>query len=214
MSINQKLSQLYTDWKDENPGHFVDGGIVDEERYEKCETKILYLLKEVNDPIQEKDWSLVNFIRSQIVTSKFYRSIGILGLWNFGLQQGFPSYMSIMKDKEKSMAEGLSDIAITNLKKTGGGGSSNMADIMVHAKYTKELWVKEIELINPDIVVCCGTFSVVKEVLDFQTDVCESGALYGDALGTRFVEFPHPMYRISPKIIYAYFKETMRACRL
>ncbi|PIC58323.1 hypothetical protein CSV80_05685 [Sporosarcina sp. P12(2017)] len=111
------------------------------------------------------------------------------------------------------MADGLSSIAITNLKKSGGGVSSNMDEILLQDEYAKELWMKEIELINPDIVVCCGTFSVVKSVVGFQTEVCDSGALYGDALGTRFVEFMHPMYRVSPKIIYAYFKETMQSCR-
>ncbi|ARF14911.1 hypothetical protein [Sporosarcina ureae] len=213
MSINQQLSQLYTNWKDENTGHFVSGGVVDEARYAQCETKVLYLLKEVNDPDQESDWSLVDFIRSQIQTSTFYRSTGILGIWNFGLQHGLPSHQSIIAEQKKNMADGLSSIAITNLKKSGGGGSSNMDEILLQAEYAKELWMEEIELIHPDIGVCCGTFSVVKSVVGFQTEVCDSGALYGDALGTRFVEFVHPMYRISPKIMYAHFKETMQSCR-
>lgn len=129
------------------------------------------------------------------------------------MQHGFPSYMAILANKDKNMAEGLFDIAITNLKKSGGGGSSDMADILSYAKHSSELWTKEIKLINPDIVVCCGTFSIVKEVLDLQTEVCESGALYGDAFGTRFVEFVHPVYRISPRIVYAYLKETMNSFR-
>lgn len=213
MSINKQLFQLYTNWKDENTGHFVSGGVVDEARYAQCKTKVLYLLKEVNNPGQESDWSLVDFICSQIKTSTFYRSTGILGIWNYGLQHGLPSHQSIIAEQEKNMADGLSSIAITNLKKSGGGGSSNMDEFLLQAEYAKELWMKEIELMNPDVVVCCGTFSVVKSVIGFQTEVCDSGALYGDALGTRFVEFMHPMYRVSPKVIYAYFKETMLSCR-
>ncbi|PIC86116.1 hypothetical protein CSV72_09880 [Sporosarcina sp. P20a] len=212
MLINQKLSTLYEEWRKEYPGHFVGGGIVNEEWYESCETKVLYLLKEVNDEKQNGNWSLVYFIRKQIEELKFYRTMVILGLWSSSMQQGFPSYNSILERKEKNIAEGLSSLAITNLKKSGGKGSSNMADVKSYAIVSKELWIKEIELINPDIVLCCGTFSIVREILDFQTEVCESGALYGDAFGTRFVEFTHPMYRISPKINYAYFKETMKSC--
>lgn len=212
MLINEKLSLLYEEWRKEYPGHFVGGGIVNEERYETCDTKVMYLLKEVNDPDEERDWSLIDFIQEQIQERKFYRTMAILGIWSFGLQQGFPSYKFILEQKEKNIAGGLSNIAITNLKKSGGRGSSNMDDVKAYAMASKELWIKEIELINSNIVLCCGTFSIVREVLGFQTEVCDSGALYGDAFGIRFVEFTHPMYRISPKVNYAYFKETMKSC--
>ncbi|PID23622.1 hypothetical protein [Sporosarcina sp. P7] len=72
-----------------------------------------------------------------------------------------------------------------------------MEDISKQVEYSKELWMKEVELINRDVVVCCGTLSVV----GFQPEVCDSSALYGDALGTRFVEFMHPMYCVIHKKI-------------
>lgn len=41
--INEKLSILYKDWQQKNPGHFVAGGVVDEDMYEGSDAKILFL---------------------------------------------------------------------------------------------------------------------------------------------------------------------------
>ncbi|MBM7707771.1 hypothetical protein JOD03_002718 [Chryseomicrobium aureum] len=43
MLINEKLSILYKDWQQKNPGHFVAGGVVDEDMCEGSDSKILFL---------------------------------------------------------------------------------------------------------------------------------------------------------------------------
>lgn len=212
MSINQKLSVLYTDWQQSHPGHFVAGGVVDEDMFNSSEVKILFLLKEVNDTEQAENWSLVQLMQDQIKRKKFYHTWLTVGHWIFGMQQGFPAYQKLlqMSFKEDNITEGLLSIATTNLKKSGGSYESNEVEIREHARINKNLWMKEIEIINPDLVICGGTFSIVKELLGFEITKCDSGADVGKALNTTFVEFYHPMYRVSPKLLYAYFKETMK----
>lgn len=209
MSINQQLDVLYQQWMKPNQ-HFVRGGVVDEDMYKSCDVKVLMLLKEVNDPKQIENWSLVELIQKQIHNLSFYPIWERVGEWSFGLGQGFPHYQQIISGyRPSNIAEGLSNIAVTNLKKSGGTGSSKYEVIKKHALEHKDLWTKEIEIIQPDIVVCGGTFQIVQEILGFDYKPCASGANIGQALGTKFLDFYHPMYRISPKLLYAYFKETM-----
>ncbi|WP_108668948.1 hypothetical protein [Peribacillus acanthi] len=73
---------------------------------------------------------------------------------------------------------------------------SNYDEIRAHAITNNELWMKEIEIIKPDVIICGGTFSIVQEILGFESTKCGSGALFGKALDTLFVDFYHPMYRI------------------
>ncbi|WP_144513390.1 hypothetical protein [Bacillus sp. FJAT-22090] len=210
-TINEKLEVLYNDWNQKHPGHFVSGGVVDEDMFASCDVRILFLLKEVNDMEQLENWSLVQLMKDQIERMKFYRIWETVGLWSFGLLQGFPAYEKLTYMKEANIIEGLLNIAMTNLKKTGGSGESDMEIIKAHAIANKELWLKEIEIIGPNVVICGGTFSIVQELLGFEITTCDSGARVGRYNDMLFVEMYHPMYRISPKVFYAYFKETMIA---
>lgn len=213
MSINQELDILYKQRQSTNE-HFVGGGVIDESTFDSCEVKILMLLKEVNDIEQKDNWSLVQLIHDQIENLHFYPVWKRVGEWSFGLQQGFPAYQKIVgSSKEANITKGLFNIATTNLKKSGGSGESNHEVIKKDAEDYKDLWTQEIQIIKPDVVICGGTFSIVQDVLGFDYSPCGSGANVGKAMDVHFVDFYHPMYRISPKVLYAYFKETMRALR-
>jgi hypothetical protein len=215
MSINNDLAVIYQSCKRSNE-QFIAGGVVNEEEYEAAPCKLLVLLKEANDKDNADDWSLIDLINDQIKAFEeseknyleIWRRIGLLSL---GLKWGFDHYHhQVLGGIEQDIAEGLSAIAVTNLKKCGGGGSSNYDEIKQYAARDKDLWSKEVEIMKPDIVLCGGTFSIVCDLLGFEVLQGPSGADYGKALRTVFVDFPHPMYQISPKIYYAYFIETMR----
>lgn len=182
---------------------------MNEERFASSKVKVLFLLKEVNDREQKKDWSLVQLIHNQINKMKFLRIWHTVGIWSFALQNGFPAYQTLKL--KHNVRDGLYEIATTNLKKSGGGGTSDFHEIREHAQKNKELWVREIEIIQPDVVICGGTFDIIQDILGFETTTCDSGAKIGKAVNTTFIDFYHPMYRISPKILYAYFKETMQS---
>lgn len=207
MSVNQDLESLYNKWRNEG-SHFVSGGVIDEQMFDTAEVKMMMLLKEVNDTEQVENWSLVKLIQDQIERGQFYPTWKRVGEWSFGLEQGFPYYQKIY---EYNIPEGLINIATTNLKKSGGSGESDNEIIKNHAIEDKELWTNEIEIIQPDVVICGGTFPIVQDILKFDVQSCGSGALFGRALNTTFIGFYHPQYRISPKVLYSYFKETMQS---
>ncbi|MEN6348268.1 MAG: hypothetical protein ABFD08_02575 [Syntrophomonas sp.] len=217
MSINSQLEALYAGWKKPEE-QFISGGVVNEDKYCSAKCKLLVLLKEASDKDNDADWSLVDLVNDQIkaykAQEKGYLEIWKrIGMYSYGLQNEFENFINISLKiwvNDVHIPEGLEYIAVTNLKKSGGAGSSNYEEIKGYAIRDKELWIKEIKIMNPDVVMCGGTFSIVHEILEFKKDVSPSGAEYGKALGTVFVDFPHPMYQISPKIYYAYFAESMR----
>ena len=56
-------------------------------------------------------------------------------------------------------------VAYMNLNKMGGGGLGDKFGIWpVYAQIFSDFIKKEIEILSPNIIVCCGTFNVVKEL--------------------------------------------------
>jgi hypothetical protein len=53
------------------------------------------------------------------------------------------------------------NIAYMNLNKRGGFGSTNPTQLIRYVKKYKPFIEKEIELINPDIIVCGGTYGTI-----------------------------------------------------
>ncbi|NLI94065.1 MAG: hypothetical protein GX434_18255 [Peptococcaceae bacterium] len=208
MNINNQLDSLYSRYQ--NPDvQFVKGGVIDENTYTTSSPKILLLLKEVNDPDSKENWSLVDHINDQIDKVKFTSTWKNAGMWSFAVQNSFEHY-----ETARALINiecGLRALATTNLKKSGGKSVSNYDEIKQHAINYKDLWTSEIDIIKPDVVICGGTYSIVQEILQFENLICKAGTSFGHALGTTFIDFYHPAYMVSPKMLYAYFKEIMQS---
>ncbi len=58
----------------------------------------------------------------------------------------------------------LSRIAVVNIKKSSGAKSSDWNDIMSYAKSDKELLKEQIELIKPTVIVCGGTYEMLRHI--------------------------------------------------
>ena len=61
MSIREKENELFTRWRGEHHG-FVSDGVVSEEDYDNSKIRLLFFLKEVNDP-NGGNWDLREFIQ-------------------------------------------------------------------------------------------------------------------------------------------------------
>lgn len=65
------------------------------------------------------------------------------------------------------------NLAYVNINKRGGFGRSNISKIGKYAKQYAEFIKREIELINPDIIVCGGVFDTIKKhnLLPFKKEI-------------------------------------------
>jgi hypothetical protein len=100
-----------------------------------------------------------------------------------------------------------------NLKKSGGGGTSNYCDILEYAEKTVLLWKAELEIMGPDMILCCGTFRIVTDFLGLQRRQTRAGPLYsiwkradGDSL---LLQMYHPASRFRKDMLYSFLKEAL-----
>ena len=216
-SLMDEFKQAYKTDPSTNIKSFVEDGIVnpdkwfsDNQKYKG--KKILFLLKETHS---DESWPFVEWL-SKLAE---FKNIDhrILHLWKRVVQW---TYGLINTDTQKiapfcyeefehNLSEYINNIAVVNVKKTGGGASANMDVIQVHAKNKnyKDLLKRQIKLIDPDIIVCGYTFGALNEILGgVSKDWNANRFYYSKAFGDRerlILDYYHPANRY-PDILNYY----------
>ena len=218
--INERIKELY-----ESNRHLFEGkpiafdGIVNEEIYLSSKTKVTFLLKEINDPNMKSDWTdymdWLNKGAPDQKTGNLYKTWPNVCLWIELLKNPTCSYKDCLNSNlsfdESSLKNNLKNIAIVNLKKTGGGGSSNWEELREATLKCKDFIVSELKEIPSDIVICGGTFDFAKMLFPLESKnqhILPSGATYFLVDNTVYLDFVHPMwYSVNRNILFAYAKE-------
>ena len=145
-------------------------GVVDEETYINIYPKIVFILREPHS--DEIGWSMQKGLKRNVEKGLEGKSLEVgymytwrqAGVWAYSIVYGFDRY-SVLK-KDIYVAKGLQAIGMTNLKKTGGRASSNLREISRYAAKEKVLWENELNIMNPDLVICGGTYQDVRKNLN------------------------------------------------
>ena len=212
--ISKKLQELYKRYSSPNE-HLVPCGVVNQEAYGSSSPKLVCVLREPNDPEQTPGWTIVRFLQKQVEGGLRGQSIypmwKVVGIWSYAIRNGFPRYGDI--NTVQISAEGLKYIGMTNLKKSGGGGTANYRAIREYAKKTTELWKSELEIMDPDIILCCGTFWIVTELLGLGIGQTAAGLPYSvwerDSGDSLLLSIYHPASRFRKAMLYAFLKEAL-----
>ena len=197
-----RLDTLFAEWADRFEGErFMKDGIIHEDDWDKSRCKVLVVLKEDNNcpsddlrkECREKPWP-------------------VPGSWSYGLQQSGPGKVRAYSEasKDESVAEGCRSLAILNLKKSSGGPIANPDTIRKYALRDADLIRREMEIINPDIIICGGTFSIFREIfkLDSTTKDGEMMHLYR---GKPVIDFCHPSARRPHEEMFSSLMELCQA---
>ena len=145
-------------------------GIIDIEKYLAAKFKILWILKEPYDDFDDDGtpfgggWDLKEVIKSNNSIHNYsggkptfkpmlYTSWGILN--DFCLWDDMGNV-----EKEPSMLDALKSIAYINVKKLPGHKSSYYKVINDAYSQHKDILLKQIEFINPDIIIGGGTLGL------------------------------------------------------
>lgn len=215
-NLNEREKELFDDWKGkyERKGQrFIEDGIVDHEKYAASDIRILVILKEVNDDKREK-WKL----KDHLTNSAPGTTWGNVARWVKGLQ-------GIINDEEYEWSklerielernELLSCISVMNIKKTPGGGTADDKALSDAAKEDKENLRKQIELYQPDIVICGGTGWLVKDIMEIEEWSSTSrGVSYNvDKNGAIVVDYIHPNAHVRGAMLYYTLIDAVREIR-
>jgi hypothetical protein len=152
-----KLFEAITDKETETKA--VKDGITDIPKYCESEDKILWVLKEANDP--DGGWDMRDGLKN-IKTSYgvkpparatfepiIYTSYGIIHNCNWDDITDL--------DKDPSVADIVDLIGFVNIKKLPGGGTCNASDLRKAYNQHGNIVLKQITDYNPDIIICGGT---------------------------------------------------------
>lgn len=159
-------------------------------------------MKEVNS-YQNGGWSLAEFISNGAIPQTWDN----IARWTEGilnLEKDFDwEYLS--GDNDLRRDKYLKKIASINLKKTPGRHTSIAKEISMGAKNNKEIIKKQVDIYQPNIIICCGTSGLfVKDCLEsgLTWQMTSRGIEYMILDNTIIVSFSHPEARVADQYLY------------
>jgi len=203
-SKTEQLNALFQKWEEQVPkyqGHFVKDGIINEENFQDSNPKILFITKEPNNPNQD-----VGEFREWWKEELKYTFSRRIAEWSYGIINHFPIFDQILSDNEAKI-NALQQIAFMNVKKIGGGGSSEYERISKHIKMNYDFIHDEIRIIDPDIIILGISWKEIRTELfpDLKDKWIKSG--YDIAIArfkkAKVIDFYHPSSRTAPASSYS-----------
>lgn len=206
MSLKESEEELFQRWSLHH-GRFVRDGVVDSCAYMKSKIKLLFLLKEVNDPRENgEDWDLREFIRE----SGRAQSWDTVTRWVLGIR-ALPRrtpWSEIARVNRETRQSVLRSIAAMNLKKHPGGHTTNVKELWRIAERDAHLIREQIELYSADIIICCGSavYKIYREYLQpansNKWEMCTNGVEFLEHEPGKFaLAYSHPAARVSKNLL-------------
>lgn len=209
----KELDELFDLWEKEhekdNYKRFIRDGIVDEKwwKEEHSIPKICFFLKEARST--EEHYVLTDELRER----KPWRVWQRVAVWTQAIQLAFSGERAYDEERIKlNSHEAIRQIAVVNVKKSDGLKESNYEDLMSFAEKDRKLLKKELEIINPDIIVCGYTFGMLKVVLEEEIEADKTGdTMYGFWKDKLVIDYYHPACHYPNRVNYY---ALMSICRM
>lgn len=197
MTITIELKKLFDEWENAFPdykGKFVSDGIINDPLYQNAKSKILFIVKEPNNP-KQTSWDLAGLLNKEC-KGNFSRR---LAEWSYGMLNDFPTFTSMTDNS--ALHQALKSTAIINLKKNGGAATSKMEEIISHTIQNKTFIQKQIKLISPNIIVGGVGNSEIWKLLFDNIELISSDydKLIGRWNNIKIIHYYHPSYYKIPK---------------
>jgi len=171
-------------------GRFIADGPICWDTWLASDKRLVFLMKEACDldlcnewkdseyrnTALARHWSLPSLIRQTFAHGdQEHRTWQNLALWSDAMHRFDRSRLPIHEIadpefKTEALAS-LSRSAIVNLKKYDGASSSDKSDLAAHlqsevnGRNNAEWLAKQLRILQPDWVICCSTWDLVKEAL-------------------------------------------------
>jgi hypothetical protein len=191
---------------DHGKNNFVSDGIVNHNEWNKVEDKkkILFILKEAHSL---PDGSSISELIKTKEPSRIWKRVIE---WTYGITN--TSKVEIAKyssDKLDYNANNkwLNKIAILNIKKSNGKTRSSNDELEEYARYDKNEIKKQIEIINPDIIVCGYTGEYLKLICDgkvMEVQNKDNWYYFADLCGKTIIilDYYHPASQVKIQLNY------------
>lgn len=180
-------------------------GIVNQEEYLDSKYKILWILKEPHDE-DGGGWHMKDFIGNRKELTKYpkwSRTFNPIIYVTYSTLNGFPSWNELDDTSESpDMIDVLRRIAYINLKKIPGETVSVPAIIQKAYEENKDIILKQIELCNPNVIICGGTMSVIVNDLGIGPLIEKNGIKCFATNEKIYIDAYHPNQKSIPQQVY------------
>jgi len=133
-------------------------GIICPERYVKSKYKVLWLAREPHDDGGDYDYKsdIMNKIKAgELVGNKYFNKMRDL---QYSLNNGYLDWDGLKNiDRKDYNYNNIGDIAFINCSKIPGGANLDWGKWWSNCEAFKDIVAKQIEIANPDIIICVGT---------------------------------------------------------
>jgi hypothetical protein len=187
--------------------HFFTDGIINQEKFNKANERILWILKEpwtgeshetikISDYIKYINEFDFNSYPQYDTSTPMWRKItytnsGILsGGWLFNDLEDLP--------QSKDVFDSLFNCALINLKKVPGSTRSNFYNIDNYFRIAQEFIFNQIEEINPTVIICGGTYNHLMPLIKNELKPVNDESLndFGLWKNRLIINAYHPSYTI------------------
>lgn len=198
---HSRIFQYYNEKYKKRTTPFFEDGVICQDKY----NGILFFLKEAYDE------NSTELSRSLVTDLQSYEPWGMwhhVAEWAYGLthttKNGIPKFKSLTNQEKR---DAIDSIAVINIKKVDGNPTSNDADITKHAEENKISLLREIEIVQPRIIVCGGTMKYLEKILGTKRNsICDNWYYWfdiGNSKDVLVLDYCHPAFR-SYSLLYYY----------
>ena len=204
MSITEKENELFIRWSANRPGFIMDG-VSDERAYQASEPKIVFVMKEVEDP-GEGSGDHREFLRRGASPQPWNH----ITRWVIGLRQLDEDIAwNLFEDVSVQHRSGtLRSICVMHLIKTPAGHAAQNPGLESTEQEDKKNLNAQFRLYDADLVICCGaaTSDIFHSLITFEPPPVWQTT----KRGIRFHEYGPQKYVVS----YSYPEARVQDCLL
>ncbi|MCK9573475.1 MAG: hypothetical protein M0R20_03625 [Candidatus Omnitrophica bacterium] len=178
-----------------NTDRICKDGIINPEKFCKTKPKILFVMKDVNDIDNGPKGDLPGWLKE----GPKYQLWFTIARWSAGIFNKFPPYKQI---DLKMMKDSLEQVAAINLKKTCGGARVDSEIISAYTHQDRDLLLKQINSINPNLIIACGVMEPLIWLLNLKVNPEKPAAdpIKDLSRKTWIIPFRHPARATGGKI--------------
>lgn len=202
-------NELFEKWqaREKHQGKvFNRDGIVDADVWKNEDCRILFLLKEAwhRKTMDGSEYDLAEDLREYGPWSSMWNRVAE---WTRGIHltaEYKPAPYRSLEKKEANLE--LRKIAVINIKKSGGESRSKNDNLMTYVEEDYDLLYNQIEMINPNIIVCGYTFDFLNKV------IYKKGEKSIDKTGDNLCDNWH--YKWKNRIVIDYYHPAMQTSKI
>lgn len=198
---HSKIFQFYNEKYKNRTTPLFEDGVICLDKY----NGILFFLKEAYD---KNCTELSRSLTADLLSSEPWGMWHHVAEWAYGLTHtttnGIPRFKNLTCQEKR---DAIDSIAVINIKKLDGNPTSNDDDITKHAEENKTSLLREIEVVQPRIIVCGGTMKYLEKILGTKRNhKCDNWYYWfniGNLKDILVLDYCHPAFR-SYSLLYYY----------